>query len=281
MNNRLPLIVLTGLALSAPPFIPASPAMTGAELLDTMRDAYEEQHESIEDYTLVTDMYTTYYRKKIVDGRTTFETRTEVHGPREWKEAGDAVHVGHSDLFDPEIYDELRRAARYGGTETRNGDSMPVLEIDEMRLPSEPDTDGQRLQNVRMLIEPGKWVAREMSFDVDVDVRPGQTGAFSPEFHFDDYRNVEGMWIPYRTTLIIEIGDDLIGPEEREQARQQLAQMERQLEQMPEEQRAMMEQMMGGRIDQIRGMLEGERMEWVINVREVKVNTGLSDDLFE
>ncbi len=162
-----------------------------------------------------------------------------------------------------------------------DGVRMHVLEVPEMTIPDAEGLTQERVQNARLFIEPDKWAPRRMTFDAEAEVEPGRTETVSPEIRLDDYRNVEGMWIPYRTTMIMEIGEELLGPEQREEAQRQLAQMETQLEQMPEQQRDMMEQMMGNQLDQLRQMLDGERMEWTIHVEEVKVNTGLPDHLFE
>ncbi len=281
-EKRIATAILTAFTIMATPFISETHAMSVDELLDTMRDAYEQSHRDIEDYTIVTDMYTAYHKKHIVDGRPAYKTRTETSGLEDMGGAGGSATVSRSDLFDPEIYDQIRASGSYEGMETVDGTRTHVLSVPSINLPEEDiDMDVQTMQNVRLFIEPDKWVPRRITFDVDAEIEEGQIRTVSPEILMGDYRNVEGLWVPYSTTMLMEVGDDILSPEKREEARRQLAQLEQQMEQMPEQQRQMMEQMMAGQLDQLRDMLEGERMEWTINVREVKVNSGLPDSMFE
>jgi hypothetical protein len=75
--------------------------------------------------------------------------------------------------------------------------------------------------------------------------------------------------------------DDSVSPEDREKARQGMKDLEKQMAEMPEAQRKMMEGMLKPQIERLQKMLAGDKIEFVITVEEVKVNTGLSDELFK
>ena len=52
--------------------------ISATEVLDNMRETHERAIQNIDDYTLVTDMYTAYYKKTYVDGRPTFKSQVQI-----------------------------------------------------------------------------------------------------------------------------------------------------------------------------------------------------------
>jgi len=59
-----------------------------------------------------------------------------------------------------------------------------------------------------------------------------------------DFRKVNGLLIPYRTVMTIGGGVSKLSPEQEQEMRRGLAEMQKQLEEMPPEQRKMAEKMM-------------------------------------
>ncbi len=254
--------------------------MTASQVLNNMLETHERGIQNIDDYTVVTDMYTAQYKKTYVDGRPVFKSRVQVRGMEQFDgQAASSSTMGHSELFDDNIFRYLKQSARYEGTETIDGIRTHVLFVADLEPIAEPgETDHPK--NAYLYVDADKWVMSKMKFDVEVEMEPGQKQMMQPVIRFLDYRSVEGMLLPFKTVMELGDMDAAISPEEREEAREAMAEMKRELEQMPEQQRQMVENMMRPQLEQYEKMLEGDAFEIVIEVQEVQVNTGLSDDLF-
>jgi hypothetical protein len=278
---RLPHLITVTLVL----LIIASPAsgqMTVDRVLDNMRDAYERGIQNIDDYTIITDMYTAYYKKTYVDGRPTFKSRTEIKGMEHLGSAGVSTStVGHTELFDVETYNYLKENARYEGKETVEGTETHVLFVREMKQLGEQRDDDETVKNARFYVDANEWIIRQMQFDVETKDDSGQIVVVKPVMRLLDYRNISGMKVPFRTVIDMGDMDQQITPEERAEARRSMAELKQQMESMPEQQRKMMEGMLRPQIERLEKMLEGDTIQFVIEVEDVKVNTGLPDDLFE
>ena len=94
-----------------------------------------------------------------------------------------------------------------------------------------------------------------------------------------DFRKVNGLLIPYRTIMTIGGGVSKLSPEQEQEMRRGLAEMQKQLEAMPPAEREMAEKMMKPQMEMMEKMLGGGGD--VTNVKSVTINTGLSDDLFD
>jgi hypothetical protein len=81
-------------------------------------------------------------------------------------------------------------------------------------------------------------------------------------------------------TMTMETLNASMSPEERERARRSLEEMEQRLEQLPEEQRRMMEGAMKDQLDRLRSMLDEGTIRFAVEVQDVRVNTALPDDVF-
>lgn len=93
-----------------------------------------------------------------------------------------------------------------------------------------------------------------------------------------DYRDVPGsdMYEPYRRVMRMGgmLNDEQMA--QMEEARRQLAEFDRQMASMPPEQRSMMEAMMGGQMDAVRGLADGGVFEYVEVIDEILVNSDLN-----
>jgi hypothetical protein len=252
--------------------------ITAVQVLDNMYKEYERGVQNINDYTVATNIYTAQYKKTFVNGRPTFKSRIQVKGMEQF--GGEAVSsstMGHGEFFDEEMFNHIKQNARYEGTETIDGTRTHRLFIPELKELTEKGESDQA-KNVYFYVDADRWVIRKIKFDVEMQEQPGQI--MSPIIRFQDYRNVQGMYMPYTTVMEMEGLDDAISPEDREEARKGMAELKKQLEDMPDQQRKMMENMLRPQIEQLEKMLAGDKFEMVIEVQEVQVNTGLSDDLF-
>lgn len=254
--------------------------MTVEQVLDNMVKEYERGVQNIDDYTVVTDLYTAQYKKTYVDGRPTFKSRVQITGMEQF--GGDAVStsaMGHSEFYDTKMFNHLKQNAEYRGIETVDGARTHTLFVSELAdLVEEQNAD--QAKNVHFYIDTDMWVLRKMTFDMEIPDDAGQVQQMNSAILFQDYRNIEGMNMPFKTVMEMEGLDSAISEEEREEARRSLQEMKEQLDAMPQQQRKMMERVMGSSMRQLEKMLEGEKFEIVIEVKEVKVNTGLTDDLF-
>jgi hypothetical protein len=86
-----------------------------------------------------------------------------------------------------------------------------------------------------------------------------------------DYRTTDGLTLPHRMEMQLDLGMS-------EKERQQMQQMMEQLKAMPERQRKQMEKMMGDRMDMIAKMAASEPV--VVEVPSVKVNVPIPGDIF-
>ncbi len=255
--------------------------ISATEVLDNMRETHERAIQNIDDYTLVTDMYTAYYKKTYVDGRPTFKSQVQIKGLEQFGGSEDMASstMMHTDLFDEDVYNFLSQNAQYEGTETVDGYQTHVLFVPDLE-PITEEGEEEYAQNGYFYVDADLWILRKMKFDVETEIEPGQVQEMQPVIRFLDYRDIEGLQIPFKTVMELGDTDATISPEDREEARQAMRELERELEQMPEQQRKMMEQMMKPQIERFEKMLEGDKFEIVIEVEEVQVNTGLTDEMF-
>ena len=250
-----------------------------AEVLETVRQRYEQSIQNIDDYTVITEDFTTRYKKVFDNGRPYFISQVEAEGF--WGSISSmgmhtASPMEDSDFFTPEMFTALKQNARYLGTETVDGLNAHVIILDDMRMIAEVHDDLEdAVDELRLYFDDEHWVLRQMTFTAHETLEDGRVQKIEPRLLMTDYRNIEGMMIPFKTIINIGGLSDYLSDAEREEAVQALAEMERELEQMPAEQRAMIEQMMSGQLDQLRQMLEEDTIEFIHEVKEVKVNTGI------
>jgi len=262
--------------------LPVDAQMTSAQVLDNMREAHERGIQNIDDYTIVTDMYTAYYKKTYVDGRPTFKSRVQVRGLEQFggSEEMASSTMMHTELFDDEVYTFLSQNAQYQGTETVDGYRTHVLFVPDLEPLADDEDEEDIAQNGYFYVDADLWILRQMKFDIKTEIEDGQMQEMEPVIRFLDYQNVEGLQIPFRTVMEFGSLDASFSEEEMEEARQAMREFERELEQMPEQQREMMERMMRPQMERFEKMLEGDSIQIVIEVEDVQVNTGLTDDMF-
>ena len=112
---------------------------------------------------------------------------------------------------------------------------------------------------------------RRMVFEGELQNDQG-VHAVTMTMDLQDYREHSGMLFAYRTIMTIEG----LGAAIDDEARAQFEQMERELENMPPEQRRMVETMMADQLEQFRAMMAGDDngMVMEVAVSEVRVNAG-------
>ncbi len=246
-------------------------------ILEEVQKHYEQSIENIADYVVVTNQHTAYYQKQWDNDRPYFTSRIDSDGSQEMQIVGSSSSAG---LFSPELYNRLKDEAQYVGRQVFGDFRVHILSIDEidgMFKGSSGEGMPDRMEDIKLYIDADKWVFRQIDFSTEAEVEGGRKVNINVVTEFKDLREVEGMTMPYETISTISGLSDMLSEEQRRQAREGLQALESRLSQMPPQQRQMVEQMMSEQLAQYREILTGGQMEIVQRIKEVKVNTGLTD----
>ena len=240
------------------------------EIIQSWQDHYEASIENIDDYVVVMDQQTVYYKKAWDNGRPYFKSRV--------KDADQQELESGSNLTDAEVfshvYEAVMQDGEYKGTDEVNGHRVHVVYVEKAENIVDEPWAPHTFEDFYLRIDPDTWVLRELEYKMHIE-HEGEDRIINQAFRQGDYRDVEGMQYPYETAIIIR--GLALTEEERREAEEGLADFERRLEEMPEAQRRMVEQMAGDQIERFRQMLEDDLYETVNRVREVRVNTGMED----
>lgn len=160
------------------------------------------------------------------------------------------------------------------GREEVDGRPTYRLEMNDLAL-SQPTQDGGQVDfnSATVWIDAEYFVRRKMRME-GVMHAEGESQEFFLESLDQDYRNVPGsqLYEPYRTVLRT---GGMITPEQQREMQAAMAEMEnleRQLASMPASQRAMVERMVGDKIDQARSLATGGAVEFVMLTTSIVIN---------
>lgn len=249
-------------------------AQTAREIVDAALDRHEEQTRGIDDYTVVQEIMgmetTTHYERVTREGRSVFV-------PRE------GAALGEDAPEDPfTLLKLMGERAEYAGTEDVDGLESHVLVL--------TDFEDDVFDAFWPPEEEGEWTPEEARFYLDTEelafrkivlegsvTRNDVTRSGTMTMWMRDYRDVEGLYYPFRTDFALEGLAPEISPEEERDIRMALEELEEELAGMPEAQREQLEQMMGGQLERMEEMLAGGTMEVTIRVKEIRVNEGPPD----
>lgn len=247
-----------------------------AAIVDRMYEAYERQAAGVDNYTIVQTVMgfesVVYFEKEMVDGRPVFRRRNAGVG-------GFSFGIGDEDAGQGDIFligPGLVEHARYAGREQIDGSSVQVLAVDDVStLNIAPPTGSGDMDFVpkraRIFIDDEIMAPRRMEFVGDATTDDG-VREVTMRMDLLDYRDVEGLLIPHHTVIEIEGLGAMIDPA----MQTQFEEMEKQLADLPPEQRQMMERMMGPQMEQMRQMMSGGGggMTMEVTVTDVRVNSG-------
>lgn len=249
-------------------------AQSASEVVDRMLDEYERRTANIDNYTLVQETMgietQAYFEKEMVDGRPVFR-------PRSSAAAGVQTDL-HDDSGVDDIYamgEELGRRATYEGVQRLDDYDLHVLKVSDFSGldfggDMGPDSDFTAKSGT-FFLDVDTYVPRRLEFVGDLRNDDG-VHEVTAVISMADYRDVQGMLVPYHTEFTIEG----LGQAIDDDTRAQFEEMQRQLEEMPPEQRAMVERMMAGQMEQFQEMMSGESsgMTFEVLVTDVRVNEG-------
>lgn len=262
---------LAAAALVAVATAPApAPAQSGSELLQQALERYEAQTEGIESYTVVHQMMGMEQTQRYV--------RTEVDGHPVFVPEGSAE--GATGEMNPwAMFPKLAERASVQGTETVDGVESHVLRIDDVEglglggaISQSGQMGGFTPETMTLYLGTEDYLVRRMMLEGQAQTQMG-TQDVTFVANLRDYRQVEGMYHPFRMEMSIQGLSSGMSDEEKQKARQQLEQLEEQMQSMPEQQRAQMEKILKPQMEKLRKMLDSGRMEFSMTVQEVRVNT--------
>ena len=257
--------------------------MSAQEVINRMRQAYEQQMSEIDDLTMVTKGTggvmammgeTTVYQKRAkIAGETVYKTRTEAElMGKTMVTIFDGEHEWSIDPMSGEVKKEKRdytpdwtriwevldlSQMHYLGTDELEGEATHVLKMDDLtegikrlspRLPqTEPSPEGEWSGWAKMWISAKNWTFMRMLMVATGTSEEGKEMTTKISWNLKDYRPVETMLVPHKMTYKMEVEMPDATPEEKQ----------------------MMQAMMGA-------FMEGEMI-----ITKVEVNTGLPDELFD
>jgi peptidoglycan hydrolase-like protein with peptidoglycan-binding domain len=168
---------------------------------------------------------------------------------------------------------QFMNTARLVGTETIDGRSAFHLKSDEIDV---QQTDGEAeytMDAMSIWIDTQEYVPLRMKIDGTM-TSAGETRPMTIESLMTDYRTVPGssMYESYKQTMKISGMMDAAQEAEMRDAVKQLEDLDKQMAEMPANQRAMMENMMGPQLEAMRSMAAGGGFQTQTVVQSIQVN---------
>lgn len=245
---------------------------SAADIVSEMLDAYESRIANVDNYTVTQTVMgfetVTRFEKEVVNGRPVFRTRSIGAGGMEMNSPA----TGVDDVY--AMGEELAARARYLGRERINDYDVHVLDVTDLsdtafgrNVTQESEFEPTR---GRVYLDVDTYAPRQFVFEGEM-TRDGNVVPLTATMEMGDYREIEGMLIPYRMLTTIEGLGAAIDPE----TRAQFEQMQRELDAMPEAQRRMVESMMADQMKQFEAMMSDDSAPMMIEVivTSVQVNT--------
>jgi len=266
--------------------------MTVQEVIGNMQKTYEKQMKGINDYTIVqkgtggvaalAGETTIYYKKAEIKGEVIYKTRTESEvmgmamvsiydGNYNWTKnpmTGE-IEKKISEYNPGQMWKNIDLTkSKYLGEEEIDGEKTYILQIDnalqvmgnQQAMSSQGgESEGSAEASGKLWINSKTWMPVRMLMVMKAKPGEGAEGmAMNTEMTTDlkDYRQVGTMLHPYQLVMNMEMEIDASGLSEEEKKEQEQAMQ-------------MMKSMMSG------------MGSFSIDTVDIKVNSGLSDDLFD
>ncbi|MDZ7757036.1 hypothetical protein [Rhodohalobacter sp.] len=271
IQNNLILLVLifsfTAVAAIAQP--------SADRLAEEMINKYEESLSQIETLSmtiqvneggLIPDMTTRYVKKTNENGTPYLDLENEDDMEMDFSAMAGSVD---------QMVDLIRGAEsiseeKINGVDTYKiyvNDSELLKSLDQGEMEME-DTEIE-FDSATFWIETGSMNVRKIFMEQTVDGEKNM----NVEMNLDDYRDFSGYPVAMSMTMKIGGMSSQFSEEEIAEAREAMREMEKQLSQMPEAQRAAIERQIKPQMEQFERMLESdEGMTMNISVKDVKVN---------
>ena len=279
-------LYLLAIGLLAIPASSFAGEITAEEIIQNVTASYEKQMKDVKDFTIISEVSEgegeeksvsteiEYQKRAKIGDKTVYKRRHELNdgkdisiydGEYEWEcHSGGEVTKEKLDYNPYAPWEALKRIkGEYTGTENIDGYKTYILWIEDMTdmmgLP--PEAKKTMKASGKVWVDAKDWIPRKMEMDMEqVDETGNSMGTVKTVMNYEDYRGEHGMLVPYRTSQKISMK---INPE----------MIEKQLQEVPLEYREQAEAQMKEQM--------GKEQIQITKVKEVKVNTGLSDNLFD
>ena len=247
-------------------------AQSASDLVLAMLEAHEARIEGVENYTLVQAVMgfetETYFEKETSEGRSLFRASpVGIHGQQS------SPATGVEDVY--ALGEDLARRSEYRGREYVGEHEVHILEITDLRgtgFGSNMAQDSE-FEPIRgsVFLDVQTYVPRRFVFEGEMN-RSGSAIPLTATMEMGEYREVQGLLIPHRTVTTIEGLAAAINPE----VKAQFEQMQRELEALPPQQRAMIIELMAEQMEQFEAMMADDSAPMVVEVlvTDVRVNEG-------
>ena len=278
------LLALTALALALA-FLTVLPAtahgQTAAELLKGAMDAQADRLTMVDDVTITQEVMGLsvglYMEKRVIDDTPVLFPVSTIVGHRVTAIPEHEMAVDWSNPFQRTWVERVRLA----GTDEVDGRRVHVLVIDDFSSLDLPSLPGQptghhdfRPRSLLLFLDEDHLI-RKVEIEAEVVRDDGSSTPVHIGLFMEDYREVNGYLHPFRTRTVTKGMLEAVDVDQDE-LRLRLEELKSQLESMPEDQRAVLEGILGPQIRQLQTMLssaEGD-MELTITVTDLQVNTG-------
>lgn len=259
---------LVGLAVALMLSAATAAAQSADEVIRAAYEHHEKRMAGIDNYTVVQQVMgveaVSYYEKQLVDGRSVYRL-VETSGMENSEEDIGEFYYGFS---------KIEGRARRLGNERVEDRETHVLEVTDFSgLDFFDQQDGFKPKQAKFYIDTEDYIIRRIWIDGEVE-RNGSMQAATADISLEDYRTVEGMLHPFLMRMKVSGATAGLSEEELAEARKSLEEYRKQLAEMPESQRKMVENMMGEQIEQLEQLVESGDIEMSITVTELKVNEG-------
>ncbi len=271
MTTRLLLAVL--LTASLPQFAAARQSAT--EVLGNMADGWLTGIESIEDFTVTGESFTSQHKKFFdASGVPYFKNTTT--------DSFSGMQIGSmTTMFSADDWNELRTrigdAATYRGmSETRGRPTHHLVLTDFSSMtPGDSGTDSPP-DSVAFHIDPEGWLLAR----IEVFGSEANGDNVTPTIDFEDYQTVEGMRYPFLTRVTMVGLQVNVTQDQVNEAMAALAGLEDRLAALPAAQRDAIMARMQPQIEQMQQIAESGTVETVYRVTSISVNDNLPASLF-
>ncbi len=282
--------------------------MTAQEVTQKVQESYKEQIKGIDDIVKKTNHGITYQKWIRQPGKTIHKFRKEedLNGQKQitiydgkyyWTKNPFNNEVTKKEIEgNPEVFYKYLESLdfRYGGKEKVNGIDCHVLKVDDVPMSEikdpttgegmiPPDAKGMQDATVdaKLFIDSNRWVMIKSIFDAKGIQTQGRERSAKTVMISKDYRNIEGLWVPYSTTIDMTIDMTQEEKQKMKEARQSMQQMKEKMKDMPPAKREMMKKYMEPKMNQAQSMMMNGGINKEIKVQKVKVNQGIPDEIFD
>ncbi len=183
-------------------------------------------------------------------------------------------------IVDPLAAADLLGRARLLGKEKVDGRETYVLVADDLRglgfASQEMENGGFTIQKLTVYVDLDDYLTRQAVVEGEL-TQNGKRTPVRMVSDFTDYRRVETMIHPFRTSIRLEGLTTGMSDKDRrklQDMKKQMAEAQKQLARLPEAQRKMFEAQFKGKMDELSQMAEGGAMQMSIEVESLLVNAG-------